>query len=677
MKNVEILAPAGAMEHLIAAVRCGANAVYLGGKAFNARRNATNFEEGELAEAVRYCHGRDVKVYVTVNTLVMDDEMGKLEEEADYIANACADGVIIQDMAVMKLFREKYPTIKRLASTQTAVHDVAGAKLLEDMGFESVVLARELSLGEMEKICSSIKIRAEAFVHGAHCMSVSGACYLSAMLGGRSGNRGLCAQPCRLNFRSGQREYALSLKDMSLISHARAMAEAGVSSFKIEGRMKRPEYVAAAVTALSAALDGKDYDVETLERVFSRGGFTDGYLKGSRNVDMFGRRTQEDADRSAKVLGKLSELYRRENPLIPIDVDFKMLEGAAAELDVYDGKHACSVEGPIPEEAINKNTGREEIERLISKTGGTPFYIREAKISINQGLRLAASDINSMRRDALDKLMAVRSQTNPHVPQEYNPWMPAKRNNTRPTLWARYNNVAQISSEEELDRVILPIEEIDLCTIERFGDKLIGELPAVAFPDDEPELEDKVAFLKETGLESLYANNIYGIELARNLGMKVHGGFGLNVVNTQALNVYRGLGLESMTASFELNMSKIKRLGADMPLGVVAYGYLPLMRFRCCPARTEKGCGNCTGMPELKDRMGIAFKILCHKRRFSTLLNSVPLNVLDKELSGIDYALLYFTIESAAQCTGAISDAKNMRKPDYPRTNGLYYRELI
>ena len=244
-----ILAPAGTSAAVTAAVRCGADAVYLGAKNFNARRNAENFDETSLRSTVEFCHQRGAQVFVTVNTLVRDAELPALEATADEIAEAGADAVIVQDMAVMRLFAERYPDLPRHASTQTAVHDLDGARYLEDLGYRTVVLARELTLAEMEYICSRVSARCEAFVHGAHCMSLSGACYLSAMLGGRSGNRGLCAQPCRLDWQCGGEGWALSLKDMSLLSHVREMERAGVGILKIEGRMKRPEYVAAAVTA--------------------------------------------------------------------------------------------------------------------------------------------------------------------------------------------------------------------------------------------------------------------------------------------------------------------------------------------------------------------------------------------------------------------------------------------
>ena len=290
----QILAPVGGQEQLEAAVRCGADAVYLGTKGFNARRNAANFGDTELDGAVRLCRTRGVKVYVTVNTMVLDAELASLEETADEVARSGADGVILQDMAAARLFERRWPQIHRVASTQTAVHNTDGARFLEDAGFQSFVLARELSLAEMEKILNAVRIPAEAFVHGAHCMCVSGMCYLSSVLGGRSGNRGLCAQPCRLDWRCGGGDHVLSLKDMSLMKHIRELADIGVETLKIEGRMKRPEYVAAAVTACRAARDGEPYDETALRAVFSRSGFTDGYLTGRPDADMFGFRTKED-----------------------------------------------------------------------------------------------------------------------------------------------------------------------------------------------------------------------------------------------------------------------------------------------------------------------------------------------------------------------------------------------
>ena len=331
---MEILAPAGGKEQLIAAVYSGADAVYLGTKGFNARRKADNFGEDELKKAVAWCHGRGVRVHVTVNTLVTDGELPALYETVREVAGSGADAVILQDLAAAALFRAHVPDLPRHASTQMSIHNAEGALLAKELGFSRVILARELSLSEIRKIREKVDIELECFVHGALCMGVSGQCLLSAFLGERSGNRGLCAQPCRLDFRAGERSYALSLKDACLIPYCRELAEAGVTSLKIEGRLRRPEYVAAAVDACRKSLAGEEPDLTDLEKVFSRSGFTDGYLRGKRDLSMFGRRTEEDKADSAAVLGRLSGLYRREMSRVEVDMDLKLKPGENVELRV-------------------------------------------------------------------------------------------------------------------------------------------------------------------------------------------------------------------------------------------------------------------------------------------------------------------------------------------------------
>ena len=274
--KIEILAPVGGKEQLLAAVRCGADAVYFGLQNFNARRNADNFAGDDLRETAEYCHERAVRVFITINTLVKDSELSDMKKAVDQACAARADGLIIQDLAVMAYCRDRWPDVPMIASTQMAVHNAEGTKLLQEMGFSRAVLARELSLDEIKDIYDQTGMELESFVHGAHCMSVSGLCYLSSMIGGRSGNRGLCAQPCRLDCSVCGRDYALSLKDLSYVKHIRELADAGVKSLKIEGRMKRPEYVAASVLACRAAINGEEPDMETLRSVCSRSGFTDG-----------------------------------------------------------------------------------------------------------------------------------------------------------------------------------------------------------------------------------------------------------------------------------------------------------------------------------------------------------------------------------------------------------------
>ena len=678
MPNSEILSPAGGEEQLLAAVRCGANAVYLGGRQFNARRNAANFAEADLSRAVSYCHARNVKVYVTVNTLVLDSEREALEAEADQIAAAGADAVIIQDLAVLRLFANRYPSLKRYASTQTAAHNVDGARFLQDAGFDSIVLAREISLPEMEQICSAVPLKMEAFIHGAHCMSVSGACYLSAMLGGRSGNRGLCAQPCRLDWACGESRYALSLKDMSLISHIREMANVGVNSFKIEGRMKRPEYVAAATTACRKALAGEPYDADTLRAVFARSGFTDGYLTGARGADMFGHRTKSDVTDAADVLKSLAALYRNETPLVPVDFFFS-LDSRASALVVRDGEREIKVPGGTPEPAIHRPLDEATARKNLEKTGGTPFYVRSFQAQIEEGYTLCAAALNALRRQALDELLLLRGQTQAHarLPYAIPDPVPYVSPREQPALWARFYREEQIPVRTRFERILLPADQITQDTIARYGETLIAQLPTLLFPEDEGAFGARFGRLAALGLRAVWANNVYGISLGRRLGLAIHGGFGLNAANTESLLAYEAQGLSSIAVSMELHMAKIRALGGSMPRGIVSYGSVPLMHVRNCPVRAAIGCKGCNGAGELVDRKQVVFPVECDEMRSAALLNSVPLDLAGRDLSGLDYQLLYFTRETVEEAVTIAARCQAGQKTDRPHTSGLYYKTLL
>ncbi len=680
----EILAPAGGAEQLTAAVRCGADAVYLGASGFNARRNAENFGEEGLRNAIAFCRARNVAVHVTVNTLVTDGELPALLETAEEIASAGADAVILQDLAAARLFRERFPELKRHASTQMTVHNLDGAKLCADLGFSRVVLARELTLKEIEFITARCGIETEVFVHGALCMAMSGACTLSSLLGGRSGNRGLCAQPCRLNFRacpldgSGEREYALSLKDMSHLKHLRELRDAGVASFKIEGRMKRPEYVAAAVTAARLALEGQDYDEKTLRAAFSRSGFTDGYLAGKRDVTMFGVRREEDAAASSEVLGTLRDLYRRERQSVPVDMTLTV-SGERTALAVSDGQNRVLEEGAAPERARSRPLTTEDAKERLCKTGGTPYFVRGFGASVEEGLTVSASALNALRRDALEQLTALREQVPECVgtgwtfPEEP-PHAPGKR-----LLRGRFQKAEQICREDAFEKLILPMEELarDPKLVERYGDRLVAELPALLFDGDAERLRGTLEALKKAGLREALCENLYGVRVAKELGFELHGGAGLNVMNTPALRELETLGLADATVSFELAMSKIAPLGGTLPRGLIAYGRLPAMRFRNCPARGKRGCGECTGEPSLRDRKNVEFPIICHEKRWGTLLNSVPLYVADKFVAPVDFLTLQFTVETREEASRVVESFLAGETPDFPRTGGLYYRTLL
>lgn len=399
---LEILAPCGGVESLTAAVNSGANAVYLGETAFSARRNAENFTPEQLREAVRLCHLSGVKVHVALNTLVFDTELAKLEKTVEMIADCGVDAVIVQDFGVAKTIK-KIADIPLHASTQMTVTSVSGAEMAKEAGFSRVVLAREMSLKEIERVVKSVDIETEIFVHGAICVCLSGQCYMSAMLGGRSGNRGLCAQPCRLNFTCDKRENVLSLKDLSLIPHLREIEKIGVASVKIEGRMKRPEYVAAAVTACRKALAGETPDMENLRAVFSRSGFTDSYYNGTFEK-MQGVRTKEDVTAASKAINELKQLYKDVYKRYSVDISAEIHGGQPSECTAECDGVSVTVTGGVPQQAINTPSTAEDIAARLSKLGGTVFEPGKVSCNIDSGLILSASAVNSLRRDVIDKL---------------------------------------------------------------------------------------------------------------------------------------------------------------------------------------------------------------------------------------------------------------------------------
>ena len=668
---MEILAPAGGPEQLRAAVRCGADAVYLGARSFNARRRAENFGGDSLKEAVAYCHGRNVRVFVTVNTLIRDGELGDVYAVLEEIGESGADAVILQDLAAADLFRTHLPSIPRHASTQMTIHNADGAKAAEDLGFSRVILARELSLEEIRRIREATDVELECFIHGALCMSVSGQCLLSAALGERSGNRGLCAQPCRLDFRAGERPFALSLKDACLIPHLRELEAAGICSLKIEGRLRRPEYVAAATDACVRALRGEQPDLRLLEQAFSRSGLTDGYLTGRRDLTMFGSRTEEDKAASSAVLGQLSGLYRRELSRVPVAFTLWGGEEKPTRLQVSDGIHTLVVSG---QKAEPVRTAPQDAAGVLEKTGGTPFRCGSVRNEVEEGWMIPG--LSALLREALDRLLAEREQTAPlPVVGGFVPETGGSREG-EPRLRLRFERSSQLFDAPEAEAVYLPVEELDVGLVRSLGPKLIGELPRLIWPGREETLIPKLLALKNAGLETLCAGNLGSLRLASRLGFRISGGFDLNIENSRALRVYETLGIRETLLSLEIPMSDARRLGGRIPRGILLYGHMPLMLLRCCPMQGKNGCGTCDGRRCLKDRQGVEFPVLCQRRQYSVLLNPVPLYVGDKPLSGLDYGVVWFSTEKREECREIWN--RCLKRGPWPgnRTNGPYYRRI-
>ena len=681
----EILAPAGSMESVVAAVRCGADAVYFGGRDFNARKNATNFSDEDFVNAVKYCHLHGVRVYQTVNTIVYDSELEELKNSLKTACSAGVDALIIQDLAVYEIVKSCCPDMPLHASTQMSVHTLAGALQLKEMGFERVVLSREMSREQILNILQNTDIETEVFVHGALCMCVSGQCYLSAMIGQRSGNRGLCAQPCRLPHSSdnSRDRYDLSLKDLSLANRLQDLQKIGVTSFKIEGRMKRPEYVAAAVSACRESLDNGKISADIsqkLESVFSRSGFTDGYYTGHKGKEMFGIRQKQDViSADSKVLSSLSHLYKNECQSVAIGLRFSLTEEKAT-LVATDGIHTVVCESLSVQPAKNLPTDKDSAFKNLSKTGGTPFFVENLTFENSNSMFMPVSAINELRREALASLAEKRSVT---VSVGFNDVkvtdLKSHAAPNKQKLYVRLRLFGDVTEKviDNADLIILPIAEVSAEVIEKLGEKLACELPRGKFSNEDAIFE-KLCGLKKAGLKTAIVSNIGDILLCKKAGVVAVGGFGLNVSNSLSLESYKKLGLREVVVSFELTLKKVASLSGTTPRGIIAYGHLPLMLTVNCPAANTVGCGKCNKKRFITDRMGKKFPIVC-SNGCSEILNCQPLYLADKlsDVSGCDFMLLYFTIESKEEIDNIIDNyTQNFEKRENI-TRGLCYRGSI
>lgn len=681
-RRIEILAPAGGREQLAAAAACGADAVYLGAGAFNARRGADNFDADSLREAVRFCHIRGMQVHLTLNTLILERELPQAAELAKDACAAGVDALIVQDLGLARLLRRAAPAMPLHASTQMSVHNLEGAKALEQLGFSRVVLAREMSREEIARVVQGTSLETEVFVHGALCMCVSGQCYMSSVIGERSGNRGLCAQPCRLPFYAEDpARCGLSLKDLSLVSYLRELEALGVTSAKIEGRMKRPEYVAAAVTACKNARDGLPVDFDTLRAVFSRSGFTDGYYTGRLGREMFGTRQKEDVTAAAGALKALQRLYSREEPRVPVEAQLKLCWGLPVSLRLRDpeGREGAAF-GEPPEQAVTRPTSEEDARQSLGKLGGTPYYLSKAAVSVEDGLMVPLSKINRLRREAAEDLTGQRGADRPvpfTPPESYS--FPKLLLLRQPRLRGRFARATQIpeGAWEQLERIILPLAEALKLPEGCFPPgKLAIELPRLMFDPEQvrPLLRD----IRARGVSHALAGNLGAVTLAAGEGFSVLGDFGLNTANSFSMEALRDLGVEDITLSFEANLQNARALGDVLPYGILAYGRLPLMAVRNCPVRAETGCKGCKGVSQLLDRRKNRFYVTCGGGRSAAeVLNCLPLYLADRldELDAFSFLTLYFTVEPRELCGELLREYRSGGSRDGV-TRGLYYRFL-
>ena len=691
---IELLSPAGSPEAIIAAVQNGADAVYMGLGNFNARRGAKNFSDEEFQRAMRYCRVRGCKVYVTMNTLVNDREIESALQTARLASEAGADGIIIQDLGLAAAIRQYLPDIPLHASTQMSIHNLKGVEAAAEMGMTRAVLARELNFEQIKFITQNAPIETEVFVHGALCFCHSGQCYMSSLIGRRSGNRGMCAQPCRMQYSLGGRmdDHPMSLKDNCLVEYLQQLEDAGVACLKIEGRMKRPEYTAIVTRIYSKAL--KEHrqptleEMQDLERAFSRQGFTQGYFNGSKQ-DMFGTRA-EAPDRDAEKMFTLARKAYSDGEMRRVPVHFYTVAEKASPIKAIafdnDGNKAVAT-GAVPEKARGQGLSESYITEQMFKTGGTPYSVVENRAQADSGLYLPASAINELRRNLVNELSEQRAK--PPVRRVGS--MPSKPKSLPST--ADPAMIFQVLNEDQLTEELAALKPrllyAPMTLMQEHFDKLrpfiengttpVAILPRVITDSETDDVYEIVSKLFDKGINEALIGNLGHAMLARQAGMHIRGDFGLNAFNSLTMEIIKNAGFLSATASFELRMSQIKELSKTLDTELIVYGRLPLMVSDQCIIRHSAGRCACQTPGQMADRMGSIFPVVKEYGCRNVIYNAHKLYLADKASDIYETGLwglrMMFTTESPREC---VEVAKGyMGLSDYKPnvlTRGLYYR---
>ncbi len=656
----ELLAPAGSFAALQAAVEAGADAVYLGSDRHNARLHGENFTDETLLEAVRYCHIRHKKVYMTLNTLLSDRELAEMTDYARFLAKSGIDAVIVQDVGLASFLRSAVPDLPLHASTQMTVHNAYGLARAAELGFERVVLAREAF---SRPLIQNSPVEIEVFIHGALCVSYSGQCYFSSMLAHRSGNRGTCAQPCRHLYKNG---YELSLHDLCLARHIPALLSLPIASLKIEGRLKSPDYVRGVVSVYRRLLDegraATAEEMDFLARLFSRQGFTDAYFLEKKGRSMFGFRTEADKAASQAVTVPPSEEAK-----IPLSMTLSVRENAPASLRLSDGVYTATVTGDVPQTAANRPLTAEDCVKSLSKTGGTP-YRAEVAADVDAGLFLPAAALNALRRDGLAALSdaavpvrAVRETTLsvPHHPAE------------KTGMQCIFQTPDQIPESLSADFVWLPLFAME----KAMGAHTGAILPTILFDSEIEPVKKRLAALRDGGLRHVMCHTIGQSLLCREMGLLPHGGTGLHIYNGQSALLS---GMESLIASPELLVSQLARMPKPLPLSVMVYGRHTLMTMENCLAKAHANCHGGKQFYPLTDTKGSVFPVLCAYPHRNEVLNARPLYMLDKldglRNIGLHAHVLRFTTETRREVEEVLQLYKTEAPAPFPFTRGCFFR---
>ncbi len=659
----ELLAPAGSYTALMAAIEGGADAVYMGGVAFNARINAKNFTEEELKKGISLAHSYGVKIYIAANTLIYDRELDGFLRAAEHAYKCGADALIIADVGAASEVAKRIP-IELHASTQYSGHGADAAKMLTGAGFSRMVCAREMGKADIERFIDVSPLEAEVFVHGALCVCHSGQCLFSSLVGGRSGNRGECAQPCRLPYRGrgGRQEYPLSLKDLTLATHIPELCEMGVSSLKIEGRMKSPEYVRDVTAIWRRLLDRRSAadlnDLKELENIFSRGGFTEGYFTKRIDRSMLGVRSEEQKQ-ITRTLAPFDKITRR----IPVEMKMSVRANEPVSLTVkrLDNGRCVSVEGDTPQTARTAPIDESTVRRSLVKLGDTPYYAESIDVLIDDGLMLPVSALNALRRCAVERLdrdEATRAPINETASK------------SKPKQSRIKMTTATFYDPREIPDTAYSYFDIIYTPLEKYTGNTNGvALPPIVLDSEKEKIEKMLADAAKKGAEHVLVANFGHLEMARATGLRVHGDLRLNVCNNSSAAFVEGQGIEDLILSPELSLAQIRDIGGRT--SVCVYGRIPLMITEKCVGKELGDCKNCTeGRLTLTDRRGVSFPVLRTFEHRSVIVNSVPFYMADKqgELAKARVSMKHFifTTETAREADAVIKAYKTNHPPENP-----------
>ena len=691
---LEIQSPAGSPEGVIAAVQNGADAVYLGFGEFDAQKNSKNFTRDELGRALEYCRVRGVKTYLTLNTLAYNRDFPQIEECAKVACRLGIDAIIVQDLGVMMAVRRSVPEVPVHAGARMGIHNLEGVKMAAAMGIKRVALSRELSRKKLAYICRSSPIEIEVFVHGSMCICYSGQCYMSAMRG-HSANRGMCLQPCHNDFEPGgvSAKYPLVMNDGCLVRYLADLESLGVTGVKIEGRSKRPEYIAVVTGFFSNAAHSvkttAHEELRAFQNAVSSHGFTDGYYTDRQGVDMTGIPLKKVRADSVIYSTARKNYLNGEYQRVPIRFVGRIAENKRVKLAAADDKgNSAVVYGPMPEPAFHRELTIAALRTQLYKTSGTPFRCVGVKGTVEPGLSLSISEFNYMRRSLLDEILQQRRPVQMREEGSYIPHEHVPNREEPPIQTVSVMRADQLSKEmEELSPrfVYIPVMEFDFESpvlrgfLENENISLVAMLPRVIHDNERRRLSETLTRAESLGVEDVLVGNIGHIQFARSHGMEVRGDFGLNVLNSETLWVLRNLRLKSATLSFELRLPEIREMSKPIDTELITYGRLPLMITENCIVKNTTGVCTCDSFPGLTDNSGSVFPVVPEFGCRNIVLNSKKLFMADRRRAitalGLWAERLMFTTENALECVAVMkryAGQSGYEPPGY--TRGVYYK---